>query len=194
MHHGRLTRRGDDGHMSLRYLRPLVIAIAVAVGAFALPAVGAAGVAAQTDRGVVQSVAPDQITVRALDGAVVAYSVSASTVVKLNGVGVAITDLKPGFIATVVHDAKLRAKVIRAFGTAVVVTDRGTVTARTKGSITIRTSDGRVLTVALDPATRFRVLGLPGKRALARPGAFVAVKHVDGEPARVVNVLKRAGA
>ncbi len=180
--------------MSLRHLRPLVLAIAFAVAALALPAVGAAGVAVQTDRGVVQSVAPDQITVRALDGTVVAYSVSASTLVKLNGVVVAISDLKPGFIATVVHDAKLRAKVIRAFGTPVVVTDRGTVTALLKGSITIRTADGRVLTVALDPATRFRVLGLPGKRALARPGAFVAVKHVDGEPARVVNVLKRAGA
>jgi hypothetical protein len=168
--------------------------ISFAVAALALPAVGAAGVTLQTDRGVVQSVAPDQITVRALDGTVIAYSVSATTLVRLNGAGAAITDLKPGFIATVVHDAKLRARVVRAFGTPVVVTDRGTVTALVKGSITIRTADGRVLTVALGPTTRFRVLGLPGKRALARPGAFVAVKHVDGEPARVVNVLKRAGA
>ena len=152
--------------MSLRHLRPLVIAIAFAVAALALPAVGAAGVAVQTDRGVVQSVAPGQITVRALDGTVVAYSVSASTLVKLNGVVVAISDLKPGFIATVVHDAKLRAKVIRAFGTPVVVTDRGTVTALLKGSITIRTADGRVLTVALDPATT-----VPGPRPPRQAGS-----------------------
>lgn len=171
-----------------------MLAIAFAVAALALPAVGAAGVTVQTDRGVVQSVAPDQITVRALDGTVVAYAVSASTIVKLNGVATGITELKPGFIATVVHDARLRAKVIRAFGTPPVVTDRGTVTALAKGSITIRAGDGRVLTVPLDQTTRFRVLGLPGKRAFARPGAFVAVKHVDGAVARVVNVLKRAGA
>ena len=42
--------------------------------------------------------------------------------------------------------------------------------------------------------TRFKFRGVPARRALARPGAQVAVTHAADAPATVVNVLKRAGA
>jgi hypothetical protein len=186
--------RGDDVHMTLRALR-LVLA-AIVVFAVALPATGLAATADVTnDRGVVQSVVGSgQIVLRALDGSVESFAVSAKTRVKLNGVRVSLAEIKPGFVATVVHNGSAPAVLIRAFGKPVVVTDRGVVTALTKSAITLRTAGGAVVIVSLDPNTRFRFLGLPAKRFRARPGAVVAVKHAAGAPATVVNVLKRAGA
>jgi hypothetical protein len=180
--------------MKLRALRLVMVAIVVL--ALAVPAAGIAATAAVTaDRGVVQSVVGSgQIVLRALDGSVVSFAVSPKTRVKLNGVRVSLVDIKPGFVATVVHNGSAPAVLIRAFGKPAVVTDRGVVTALTKSAITLRTVAGAVVTVSLDPNTRFRFLGLPAKRSRARPGAFVAVKHAVNAPATVVNVLKRAGA
>jgi hypothetical protein len=170
--------------------------LTVLVVALAAPATGlAAGSAVTTDRGVVQAVDAGQITLRSLDGTVASFPVSAATRVKLNGARAALTDIQPGFVAAVVHDGAAPATVIRAFGRpGGVVTDRGTVTLLTRTSIAISTAGATIVTIPLDATTRFQFLGLPGRRFLARPGAVVAVRHADGGPARVVNVLKRAGA
>ncbi len=185
--------RRDDVLMTLRPLRLLTVAIAVL--ALALPAAGmAAADDVTTDRGVVQSVGSGQIVLRALDGSVVSFTVSPTTRVKLNGARVSLADIKPGFVATVVHDGAAPAMLIRAFGKPAKVTDRGVVTALTRSAITLQTADGVTVTVALDPSTQFRRLGLPAKRFLARPGALVGVTHAVDGPARVVNILKRARA
>jgi hypothetical protein len=183
----------DDVHMTLRTLRLLTVASAVL--ALALPAAGIAATAdTTTDRGVVQSVEAQQIVLRALDGSVVSFAISSTTRVKLNGVRVSLAAIKPGFVATVVHNGGAPAVVIRAFGKPVRVTDRGVVTSLTKSAITLQTAGGATITVSLDASTQFRRLGLPAKRFLARAGALVAVTHAGNAPARVVNVLKRAGA
>ena len=130
---------------------------------------------------------------RALDGSVVSFAVSSATRVKLNGVQVSLADIQPGFVASVVHRGRAPATVIRAFGKPATVTDRGVVTALDKTAITLRTAAGATISVPLDAGTRFR-LGEPGKRAFARPGALVAVQHAADGAARIVNVLKRAGA
>jgi hypothetical protein len=180
-------------NMTLRHFRSLVVAIAVL--AFALPAAStAARVDPTTDRGVVQSVGSDQIVLRALDGSVVSFAVSSATRVKLNGVQVSLADIQPGFVASVVHRGRAPATVIRAFGKPATVTDRGVVTALDKTAITLRTAGGATISTPLDAGTRFRLGGAPGKRAFARPGALVAVQHAADGPARIVNVLKRAGA
>ena len=67
-------------------------------------------------------------------------------------------------------------------------------TALDKTAITLRTAAGATISVPLDAGTRFRLGGEPGKRAFARPGALVAVQHAADGAARIVNVLKRAGA
>jgi hypothetical protein len=183
----------DDVHMTLRPLRLLTVAIAVL--ALALPAAGMSAVGdVTTDRGVVQSVGSGQIVLAALDGSVVSFAVSPTTRVKLNGVRVSLAEIRPGFVATVTHKGTAPAILIRAFGQPAKVTDRGIVTALTRSAITLRTSGGATVSVSLDPSTRFRFLGLPAKRFLARPGALVAVTHTVDAPAKVVNVLKRAGA
>jgi hypothetical protein len=187
--------RRDDVLMTLRPLRLLTVASAVL--ALALPAAGMAATGdVTTDRGVVQSVSVEsgQIVLRALDGSVVSFAVSPSTRVKLNGVRVALADIQPGFVAGVVHDGAAPAVLIRAFGKPAKVTDRGAVTALTRSSITLQTADGVTVTIALDPSTQFRRLGLPAKRFLARPGALVGVTHAVDGPAKVVNIVKRARA
>jgi hypothetical protein len=185
--------RRDDVHMMLRPLRLLTVVIAVL--ALALPAVGVAAASDVTmDRGVVQSVGSAQIVLAALDGSVVTFAVSPKTRVKLNGVRVSLADIRPGFVATVTHNGTKPAVLIRAFGKPARVTERGVVTALTKSAITLRAVGGAIVSVSLDTSTRFRFLGLPAKRFLARPGARVAVTHTVDGPAKVVNVLKRAGA
>lgn len=179
--------------MMLRALRLLTVAIALL--ALALPAAGmAAAVDVTTDRGIVQSVEPERIVLRALDGSVVSFGVSPTTRVKLNGARVSLSDIRPGLVATVTHDGGAPAVLIRAFGKPASVTDRGVVTALTKSAITLQTAGGATVTVSLDSSTRFRRLGLPARRALARPGALVAVTHALDAPAKVVNILKRARA
>ena len=185
--------RRDDVHMTLRLLRLPTVAIAVL--ALALPAAGIAAAGdVTTDRGIVQSVGSGQIELTALDGSVVSFAVSPTTRVKLNGVRVSLADIRPGFVATVIHNGTAPAVLIRAFGKPAIVTDRGVVTALTKTALTLRTVGGATVSVSLDMSTRFRFLGLPAKRLLARPGAVVAVKHAAAGPAKVVNVLKRARA
>lgn len=185
--------RCDDAHMMLRLFRPFAIVIAVL--ALALPAVGGAATAdLTTDRGVVQSVGAGQIVLRALDGSAESFTVSSVTRVKLNGVRASLSDIRPGFVAAVVHDGSAPAVLIRAFGTQVIVTERGVVTALTKSAITLRTAGGATVSISLEPSTRFRFLGLPARRFLARPGAYVAVMHAVDAPAKLVNILKRARA
>jgi hypothetical protein len=169
--------------------RLLVVALALAL--LAPTAAGAAGADLARDRGVVQSVDAGQIVLRALDGSVTAFPLGPGTRVFLNGVRVTLAELRPGLVATVVHDGAEPAVAVRATGKTV-VTDRGTVVALTSSSITLATSSGESVTVGLGPSTRFRFRGAPVRRAAARPGAVVAVKHPPGGTATRVNVLKRA--
>jgi hypothetical protein len=176
-----------------RSLRLLVVSIALV--ALALPAASLAGPREKgADRGVVQSVDSSQIVLRALDGAVVTFSIVPRTVVRLNGSRAAIDDIRPGFVARVAHDARAHALVIEAFGAPVATIDRGVVTGISRNAITLRIAGGGSLTLAIDATTRFKFHGAPSRRQLARPGAQVAVTHKADAPATVVNVLKRAGA
>jgi len=172
-------------------MRTLLVASA-ALG-LALPGVaGAAPGGLTTDRGVVQSVSATEIVLRELDGSVVSLAVGPATRVQLNGRPALLASVQPGFVASVVHNGSRPAVVVRAFGRAASVTDRGAVTALTPTAITLRTQDGTQVTIPLDSATRFRRFGRPVRTGAARPGAFVAVTHPVGGAARVVSVLKRA--
>ena len=131
---------------------------------------------------------------RALDGSVVSFAVSSNTRVKLNGGRVSLDEIRPGLVAAVVHNGAAPASVVRAFGKPALITDRGIVTALTKSAITLRTPAGATITVptrrrhALPPLRPTRQAGL------RRPGARVAVKRENDGPAKLVNVLQRAGA
>lgn len=176
--------------MRLRSLRPPVLLLAAIV--LASPATGgAASTDVTTDRGIVQSVSTSEITLRGLDGSVIALAVGRATRVRVNGRPALLADVRPGFVAAVVHNGSAPARAVRAFGRITRVTERGIVTALSPRAITLRTRDGSMLTVALDASTRFRRFGVPVKRAAARPGALVAVIHQAGGTARQVTVLRR---
>ena len=178
--------------MTLRLLR-LVTAVAAAV-AFVVPAAALSAPPELTnDQGIVQVVGPTQIELRALDGSVASYAVSETTRVRVNGQPATLTDIRPGYVATVAHNGDRPAVSIRAFGKPALVTSRGIVSSLTRSSITIDGDAGPV-TIPLDRRTVFKLRGGPGFRWQARPGALVVVKSRDGSPARSVNVLKRARA
>lgn len=192
MHHGGLTPVTDYEPMKLGAVRSLLV-VAVALLALALPALGVAGRGEVImDRGVVQSISPAEITLRELDGTVVTLPVGPATRVRVNGAPARLADVRPGFVATVLHRGSDPALAVRAFGKIAVLVDRGVVTELAPDAITLRRDDGSSITIRLDRGTRFRRVGGPVRRAAARPGALVAVTHPDGGAASVVNVLKRA--
>jgi len=176
----------------LRYLR-LLTAVA-AVLALAVPAAALSAPSDLTnDQGIVQSVSPSQIELRALDGSVASFAVSEATRVRVNGLPARLADIQPGYVATVTHNGGRPAVLIRAFGRPVMLTSRGIVSSLTRASITIGGDAGPV-TIPLDRGTVFKFRGGPGFRWQARPGALVVVRNREGSPARSVNVLKRARA
>ena len=178
--------------MTLRSLRFLTAVAAVL--ALAIPAAAQSAPSDLTnDQGIVQSVGPTQIELRALDGTVASFAVSQTTRVRVNGQPGQLIDIRPGYVATVMHNGNQPAVLIRAFGRPALITSRGIVSALTRTSITIG-SDTGLVTIPLDRATVFRFRGDPGFRWQARPGALVVVRYRDGGPAKSVNVLKRARA
>jgi hypothetical protein len=178
--------------MTLRNLR-LLTAVA-AVLALAIPAAALSAPSDLTnDQGIVQSVSPTRIELRALDGNVASFAVSEATRVRINGQPGQLTDIRPGYVATVTHNGDRPAALIRAFGRPAIVTSRGIVSSLTRTSISVDTDAGPVA-IPLDRGTVFRFRGDPGFRWQARPGALVVVKYRDGGPAKSVNVLKRARA
>ena len=178
--------------MTIRSLR-LLTAVATVL-ALAIPAVGLSATSGLTkDQGIVQSIDATQVELRALDGSVASFAVAATTRVKVNGLPAKLADIRPGYVATVIHDGDRPALVIRAFGTPAIIASRGAVTALTRSAITLDTDAGSI-TIPLEPGTVFRFRGGPGFRWQAKPGAVVVVKHRDGGPAKAVNVLKRARA
>jgi len=182
----------DDAHMTLRSLRLLTAVAAVLV--LAIPAAALSAPSDLTnDQGIVQSIGPNQIELRALDGSVASFAVSEATRVRVNGQPGQLTDIRRGYVATVTHNGNRPAVLIRAFGRPALITSRGIVSSLTRTSITIGSDTGPV-TIPLNRGTVFRFRGDPGFRWQARPGALVVVKHRDGGPAKTVNVLKRARA
>ncbi len=178
--------------MLTRALRLLTVAVALV--ALAVPAAAVAGPRGSVDRGIVQSADSGQIVLRTLDGGIVSYSVVRRTAVRVNGSRATITDVQPGFVARVVHDARARALAVEAFGATATTTERGVVTAISKNAITLRVAGGGSLTFSLDSSTQFKFHGARAPRRVARPGAQVAVVHATDASATVVNVVKRAGA
>src|ERR1051325_1604121 len=122
--------------MSLRVLT----LVASLLGALALAGTADAGASAlTTDRGVVQSVSPTQIVPRELDGSVVPLAVGPRTRVLLNGAPSRLRDIRPGFVAAVVHNGSAPARAIKAFGrAATVVVDRGTIDSYQPPLLTVR--------------------------------------------------------
>jgi hypothetical protein len=133
--------------------------------------------ALQIDRGVVQTVSPARLVLRELDGSLVTIAVGPRTRVRVNGLASAVAVIRPGFVATAVHDGDAPAVAIRAVGRVVSMVDRGTAVSLVFNRLTIRTASGASLVFRITPRTRIRVRGLPATLAALRPGRVVDVAH-----------------
>ena len=77
----------------------LLLAAAVALLAVGAPAAAADRV---VERGIVQSIDPTAVVLRALDGTDIAVRLGPGTRFRLNGVAVTFADIRPGLVAEVV--------------------------------------------------------------------------------------------
>jgi hypothetical protein len=181
-----LTDRVDDALVRLLIgLASLIVALSLAGSATA------ATLELTVDRGVVQSVSASRIVLRELDGRVVGISVAARTRVLVNGSPATLSDIRPGFVASVVHDGSAPARLIRAFGRIQPTIDRGVVVSLAARVLTIRTPSGTELTFRISARTRIRWRGLPATIAAIRPGRLVVVAHTAGGEALRLAVRPR---
>ena len=166
-----------------------------------LPAVCAALVAAApspaagrvVERGIVQSVAPAAIVLRALDGTEVTVAVGPETRVRLNGRAATLAMVRRGFVAEAVT-ASGPALVIRAFGRAAEEAVVGRLVRVRPQVIVVRSGTGERLRIPITRATRaWRGAATVGLRTL-RGGMQVQIVRTPKGAARVVLVLSGGGA
>lgn len=169
----------------------LALVAAYAAIAAAAPAGAAGGL---VERGIVQSVGPAGIVLRALDGTEVTVEVGPATRVRLNGRAATLAEIRRGLVAEAVTAGAGPAVVIRAFGH---VSQGGVVGELVRiGSraLVVRPDTGARLRIAVTRRTRaWRGSDRVALRAL-RPGMRVQVVRAPNGSARVVLVLAGAGA
>ena len=146
------------------------------------------------ERGIVQSVAPATIVLRALDGTEVTVAVGPETRVRLNGRAATLAMVRRGFVAEAVSSGSGPALVIRAFGRVAEEAVVGRLMRVRPQVIVVRSGTGERLRIPITRATRaWRGTATVALRAL-RGGMQVQIVRTPNGAARVVLVLSGAGA
>jgi len=159
---------------------------AIAVCASLLAAVPAAA-ADRVERGIVQSLGPTTIVLRALDGSDVSVGLASTTRYRLNGRAASPGEILPGFVAEAVRGATGAAVVVRAFGAAG-RTEAGVLVRRGAGALVLRRASGERVRVALTARTAVWRGGRRVARRALRPGLRLDVVLAPDGTARVVLV------
>ena len=144
------------------------------------------------ERGIVQSVTPSAVVLRALDGVDVQVAIGPGTRVMLNGRPAALSDIRPGFVAETVRRGAHPAVRLRAFGRLATLTEQGRLLGVRDTALVLRTGAGRVR-IPLTAATVVRRQGRLVALRVLRVGMRVEVRRADDGTADLVRVL-RAGA
>jgi hypothetical protein len=169
----------------------LVLAAVCAALVAATPSPAAGRV---VERGIVQSVGPATVVLRALDGTEVAVAVGPETRVRLNGRAATLAMVRRGFVAEAVTTGGGPALVIRAFGRAVEDAVVGELVRIRPRVIVVRSGTGERLRIPITRATRaWRGTATVALRTL-RNGMQVQVVRAPNGAARVVLVLSGGGA
>ena len=146
------------------------------------------------ERGIVQSVAPAAIVLRALDGTEVTVAVGPETRVRLNGRAATLAMVRRGFVAEAVSSGSGPALVIRAFGRAAEEAVVGKLVRVRPQVIVVRSGTGERLRIPVTRGTRaWRGTATVALRKL-RGGMQVQIVRTPNGAARVVLVLGGAGA
>jgi len=146
------------------------------------------------ERGIVQSVGPATVVLRALDGSEVTVAVGPATRVRLNGRAATLAMVRRGFVAEAATTANGPAVVIRAFGRAAEEAVVGELVQIRPEVIVVRSGTGERLRIPVTRATRaWRGTATVALRTL-RNGMQVQIVRTAKGAARVVLVLAGPGA
>jgi hypothetical protein len=172
-------------------VKPLAVLLAVCA---ALVAAGPSAAAGRVvERGVVQSVGPAEVVLRALDGSEVTVSVGAATRVRLNGRPSTLAAVQRGFVAEAVITSSGRTVVVRAFGRVTQPAVEGQVVRLGPRLLVIRNATGARLRAAVTPKTRVWRGGARVALRVLRAGMQVQVVRAPNGSALIVLVLARVG-
>ena len=165
-----------------------LVALLVVCGSLlvAAPAVAADRV----ERGIVQSLGPTSVVLRALDGSDVTVALGPATRYRLNGRLVTQRALRPGLVAEAVSDEAGVTRVLRAFGR---VTDRreaGVLVGVRPRALVLRRESGDTVRIALTSRTVVWLGGRRVSRRALRPGRSLDVVLARNGSARLVLVLR----
>jgi len=140
------------------------------------------------ERGIVQSVGPAEVVLRALDGTAVAVEVGPATRVRLNGRPAPLAAIREGFVAEAVTVGDGPARVVRAFGRADGRVLAGEIVAVRPRALVVLRANGRRVRVPL--AARAAVWHGSDRIPLRslRAGMRIQVVRTAAGPARVVIV------
>lgn len=173
-------------------MRALLL-VAAACAALVAAAPASAG-GRLVERGIVQSVGPAQVVLRALDGTETTVAIGSTTRMRLNGRPVSLTSIREGFVAEAVTAGPGPALVLRVFGRVRQEAVVGELVRILPRAVVLRRDTGGRLRVPVSGRTRVwrggRVVSL---RAL-RPGSHVRVVRARHGTARIVLVLEGHGA
>ncbi len=168
-------------------MKPLLaLVLACAALVLAAPATPAERV---VERGIVQSLAPTSVVLRALDGSDVTVTLGPATRYRLNGRAATYADIRPGLVAEAVSGRAGIALVLRAFGRQ---TESGVLVRRQPGVIVLRRPSGERVRVVLTSRTAVWLEGRRVARRMLRRGTQLDVTLARDGSARKV-VVRTAG-
>ncbi len=142
------------------------------------------------DRGIVQSVTPTAVVLRALDGMDVAIALGPDTRYRLNGFPVRRGRIGVGLVAEAVTSNGGPAIVLRAFGHAAPVVRTGRLLRVRVDAVVLRLGSGARMRIPLDARTTVRRAGAPAPIADLQRGMRVRVRLTADGAARLVTILR----
>ena len=163
----------------------LVAAIAALVAA-----APAAAVDRVVERGIVQSIDGSTVVVRALDGTNVTVPLRPDTRYRLNGRAVALTDIRPGFVAEVVVGLAGRAVAVRAFGRAERPIERGVLARVARKAVLLRRGPDDTTRLKLTARTAVWRNGARVPPGTLRVGMRVEVTLAANGSARLIVIVR----
>jgi hypothetical protein len=173
-------------------VKPLAVLLAVCA---ALVAAGPSAAAGRVvERGVVQSVGPSEVVLRALDGSQVTVAVEPATRIRLNGRASTLAAVQSGFVAEAVITRNGRTVVVRAFGRVTQPVVEGQVVRLGPRLLVVRSATGTRLRAAVTQKTRVWRGGARVALRVLRTGMQVQVVRAPNGSALIVLVLPTAGA
>ena len=167
-----------------------LLATACAVLVAAAPAAAAGRV---VERGIVQSVDPAAVVLRALDGTEVTIPVGPETRYRLNGRATTLGAIRQGFVAeAVTRTSGGPAVVIRAFGRVTATTETGRLVRLRPRALVVRRDSGGTIRIPITARTTAWRAGGRVRVSALHPGMRVEVVLAANGSARVVLVQAAA--